>query len=238
MFSNTPIHHEYSESPEPDEAPPASTDVPPLTRRPWHELWSDALFNPSVRTYSDLLNEVDRSGKRVFGWYVATILLGLIITLPVALFFSDLPYVDVLEETMASMLFALFCGLPLAVGLGYVGFLIGVGLSNIVATSIFNGQGTYWDLVFAVACYTFPLSVITNVLSIFTEIPVISCVTIPLTLGLSLYYYVLNVISIQAVHKLKWWEALLSSAFAISVALVLVCGGCVLVIVLLGGATS
>ncbi len=85
-----------------------------------------------------------------------------------------------------------------------LGLLLGASLIQLVARDL-GGVGTYDELVYAIATYSAPLTLIANVLA-----PIPTCVH--LTIPLGLYGLVLQLKAIRTVHGFDWVSAIASLA--------------------------
>ncbi len=151
----------------------------------WHEVWIQALTQPSVATYQSLIQDPQASPKRAYGWVALNALIAFLISAVGTLLWIALGAAEGM-----SRIGGILCGLPIAVVLAVLGLAIMAGVSNLIAR-LFEGEGTYSALVYAFASYLAPLSLISGVLGL---IPVLGGF---LALLPGLYGLVLNVIAVK-----------------------------------------
>ena len=111
-------------------------------------------------------------------------------------------------------------GSQLVVGLRSVlAVVIGAGVTHGIGRAL-GSTGTYSQLVYAMATYLAPWSLITMVVG---SIPLVNYLVLPL----AIYGIVLNVIAVKAANHFGWGKAIAASAAGIVVG-ILVVVGCVL----------
>ncbi len=120
-----------------------------------------------------------------------------------------------LRNTTSGSSFSLILGIPIS-------FFIGQGITYLIAKA-FGGQGTFLRQGYTYLLYYVPITTVSTLLGI---IPVLGSL---LGAALSIYGIVLEVFSIQAVHRLSGGKATLVVLLPVIIAVVL---GCVLFLVL------
>jgi hypothetical protein len=103
-------------------------------------------------------------------------------------------YLDVPARTdIVGVLITLVCGIPVGVVLAVIGFAILSGLLHLVARML-GGTGDYGKLAYMLALVSVPFTLLNSVLA---PIPFVGCLSFLITL----YLFVLQVLSIEAVHQ-------------------------------------
>lgn len=199
----------------------------PAASRSWSDIWISALTKPSVETYEGIISDPDASPNRGYKWVFLAGLVASVVTFLISAVITGLAGADAAEAyglgaLAGGSLLQLFCIAPFAAVMSVIGLIISAGVTQFFASAL-GGTGTYSKLVYALAAYAAPLSLITAVIS---PIPGVNCLAIPL----GFFGLVLNVIANKAVNQFSWGRAIASSVVFIAALLVLVA---VLVIVLL-----
>jgi hypothetical protein len=201
-----------------------SNDVQSVRSLSLSETWIQALTQPSVATYQGIVQDPQASSKRAYGWLASSAALGFLISSISAALWGSLGSGEAPDNASS-----ILCGLPVAVLLVILGVAIMAGLSNLIAR-MFGGEGTYSTLLYGIAAYTAPLSLIGSLIG---AIPIIG---VFLSLLPGLYGLVLNVIAVKAVHKFEWWKAVVSSVVVLLGLAVIVAVVVIMMLVLLGPA--
>lgn len=210
--------------------PPA--EMPP-PQQSFSDIWIKALTQPSVATYEDFVSRPGVSLRRALGWVLVCAFAGSIFSfLGVILTgsFSNLPLDQAPElAELARLPFYLFvCGVPLSAVFAIISLLIVTGITQLVARML-GGTGTFTQLVYAVAAYAAPMSLVTSIVGL---VPIVAC----LNALLGLYGLFLNVVAVKAVHRFDWGRAVISSVALLVVIVVLVACVVVVFLALLGPA--
>lgn len=179
---------------------------------PWYQVWLNALTRPNPATYEDFVSRAGISSGKAYLWVFLAAIGGWALAAPLFLLigfpgFSDPRTAEVLGNT-SSLALALACLIPLAGAMSIVGLIISTGISHLIARAL-GGVGTFTQLIYAVAAYTAPASLITPALSM---VPLVNC----LASLLGFYTLFLNIVAIKAVHRLTWGRAFLSSSLMIA----------------------
>jgi len=203
----------------------------------WPQVWMRALTQPSVVTYEELIRDPGARPGRAYIWVVVASLIEFFVVMLgqlalVGSFGGDLqdalPMIGLLGSSV------LICGAPIVAVLSLLALMISAGISQLVAGAL-GGIGTYSRLVYAIAAYLAPLSIITSVLGLIPFLGV--CLIFPL----GIYAIVLNVIAIKAVNQFDWGKAILSSAAILGMILgiaVVLAAVVILILALLGPAVG
>jgi len=73
---------------------------------------------------------------------------------------------------------------------------------------LFGGTGTYEKLLYAFAAITLPFTIISSILALFSVIPYVGICTGVISIGLSIYVLVLQVMAVKGVNRFDWGPAL------------------------------
>jgi hypothetical protein len=109
---------------------------------------------------------------------------------------------------------------PLAALFSLLLFAFNVGISHWLAKAL-GGDGTYDALAFATAAYFAPSLLLGAIVSMIPYAGVLS-------IALWVYYLLLNVVAVKAVHHFSWGRALVPSA--VLVALNAIAVACVVIV--------
>jgi hypothetical protein len=205
----------------------------PPEELPWFQVWVNALSRPSEATYVELVRDPKASSGRAYLWVFFTsligymfIMLGQFVGLGWSAMFGNSPAMGSGEGG----LLALTCQVPVAAVLSIISLTISAGITQLIAHAL-GGTGSFSKLVYAIAAYLAPLTLISGVLSV---IPFVNLLSIPL----GIYGIVLNVIAVKSVNQFGWGRAVLSSFIIFAFALVLVAVIVIAILALLGPAIN
>lgn len=197
----------------------------PAASLTWSEVWISALTRPSVATFEGFVQDPDATTRRAYNWVFISGLISYAITALGNMVFSA--GTQSTPDTSGT-LGMLICVAPI-VALGSVlGLALSAGITQWIASAL-GGTGTYSKLAYAFAAYLAPLALISGGL---TSIPYLNLLSIPL----SIYGIVLNVIAVKAVHQFSWEKAIASSVLILVAILALVACMVIVVLALLGPA--
>jgi len=209
-------------------------EIPVMTpvKRPFYQLWIDAVTKPTVPSYEGIAAEPDASLGNAALWLFIAMLVGSVLSALIALPFganiaSQLaPLLDnvpaesrdalrtILGGTGGGGIFGLVCGAPIGAVFGFVFYFIGTAIQSWIAR-LFGGTGAFEKFFFVNAAFYAPIFLVTSFIS---NIPLINC----LTIFVSLYALYLNFVSLQAVHKLTSGKAVMVILIPLLVACFLV----------------
>jgi MFS family permease len=184
---------------------------------PWCTVWINALTKPSVPEYQAIVSQPNISIGTASLWVFAASAVGYFLTFAILAILPDLnPFSRELGSANAPGLgfgVVIICLAPVAAAFSLVGLYLTAGISHIVARAL-GGIGTYTQLVYAIAAYSAPISLLATFIGL---IPIVNCLSFPI----GIYALFLNVLSVKAVHRFGWGKAFLSSAFIVAIVLVL-----------------
>ncbi len=182
---------ETNPTPLPSPNPPAETES-----MSWLDIWGYALTKPSTATFEEILKD-PKANRSPFLWVGLASLLGYIIAALLQSLFGSSTLSAVTEQlgsqVNAGSAFASICCAPISAVFAVLGFAISVGIYHLVA-KMFQGEGTYSQLAFAIASFNVPITVVTSVIA---AIPYVQFLAFPI----GIYAIVLTVLAVKAVHK-------------------------------------
>jgi hypothetical protein len=207
----------------------------PPTPSEWFDIWIKAVTNPNVDTYQEIARRADV--KTAYIWLGIAYLISSLISMVIyglsmlVMTSGSGPYGDFGLGAESAGLIVVYgcCGV-----LGYtiVGIAVFSGLtalSNAIAKA-FGGVGDFRQLVYCMAAYIVPVSVVSSVIGLLAQIPCVGALIGLLGIAVSIYAVVLNVIAIMAVHQIETWQAIVSSVAVFALILVIV--ACVVIAIL------
>jgi hypothetical protein len=206
-FNNTPV------------MPPSSQAPGPAG---WLSVWIKAVTKPNEQTFVDITEHPDMSAKTAYIWvFIAGTVSGIFQAFATAIgtatgVGSPLQNIPGLEQYIpqstgsgasfgASLLGGL-CASPIAGLFSIVFFALFVAIIQWIA-KLFGGTGTYEKLLYAFAAITVPVSIVSSLFVLLSTIPYVGICTGLISLGLSIYTLVLNVMAVKAVNRFGWGQA-------------------------------
>lgn len=168
----------------------------------WLDIWGYALTKPATATFTEILQD-PKAKSSPFLWVGLSSLLGYIIGALLQSLFGSNTLSNVSEQLgsriSAGSTFATICCAPVSAVIAVGVFALVVGIYHLVA-KMFQGQGTYSQLAFAMASFQVPLTVISTILA---AIPWISILTIPI----GIYMIILTILAVKATHQFTTGKA-------------------------------
>lgn len=194
----------------------------------WSETWIKAVTEPSEESYTTIVNDPEASPRKAYLWVFITSVIGYALVASLGgLMAAGMLGMRGAGELAGGFFGALVCGGPVVGVISVIGLAIGAGIIQGIAKAL-GGEGTHSQLIYGMASYTAPISLVSSVLSI---IPIVNYLSIPL----SIYGIVLNVIAVKATNKFSWGRAI-GASLGILVLIALIAGVVILVLALLGPA--
>ena len=186
-----------------------------------------------VETFERLAQAPNAGSDTGFLWVFISTLLGYAFSILAQWALASLLNTNSRETLGASLPLSsypllLLCGAPFGAVCAVIGLMISAGITQLIA-GMLGGTGTYSKLVYVLAAYLAPL---TLVLSILSSIPVIKCLTFPI----GIYAIALNVMAIKAVNQFGWGKALASSVLIYIGILLIIAVTVIIILALLGPA--
>lgn len=230
-----PLTYEKPQTPEIKKFTSVDTNLEELDETPgrplmWYEVWWMALTQPNLPAYDTLLRDPMQSMGRTFWWtFLSSIVTWLFVFLWVLInpsFASELNQLRGSTSMAVFVAFGLFVFVFVGAFLNIIFLIINAGFFHLLAKA-FGGIGTFSRVLYLKAAYNAPFSIVSTFVSIITGF--IPCVNFVLPILLLIYYLRLDILSIQAAHRLNGGRSTLVVLFP-TFALCLL--GCVLFILL------
>lgn len=208
-----PLTYEKPNTPEIKKFTSVDTNLEELDERPgrplmWYEVWWMALTQPNLPTYDALLRDPMQSMGRTFWWtFLSSILTWLIIFLNVLInpetrsIFTQMQGATNMAVFFA---FGMFVFVFVGAFVNIILLMINAGFFHLLAKA-FGGIGTFSRVLYLKAAYNAPFSIASTLLSV--VVGFIPCVNLILPILLELYYLRLDILSIQAAHRLNGGRA-------------------------------
>lgn len=197
----------------------------------WSQVFLLALTKPSLDTYTKLIHDPGASANKAYLWlfvggtlaYAIYFVIDLVIGGPFGL-------VDTAPELAGASILVICCA-PVAGILSVIGIAIQAAITQFVSR-LMGGIGTYSQLLYGVAAYSVPISIISVIVSVFAVVSpfVVFCLSLPL----SLYSVVLFITAINAANEFGWGKAILSGIIVPVVLFALISCAVVFILSLLG----
>lgn len=173
-----------------------------LPYQSWYRAWLNVLFKPGKETFLAIVDSSGSNRGRYFLWIFAGSL-GLASSL--AYIFGPMAIGPKASSwRTVSIAEISFQVLTLAIGI-VLGFIV-VSYSLHIFTSMFSGEGTFSQLIYAFAAYQSPLMLI-------IALQLVIVPSLSLTLLILGYGIFLTVIAVHAVKKLDWWGSYIGTLF-------------------------
>lgn len=199
----------------------------PQAAQSWSETWIKAVTQPSEEAYQEIINDPGASTKKANLWVFLAALAGAVISSLLGSMFGSSLLGGQAGVGFAGLFGALICAGPIAGALAVLGLAISSGIIQLIANAL-GGEGTRQQLVYGMAAFLAPISLVSTVIS---GIPLLRI----LSFLLSIYGMVLTVIAVKAVNKLDWGKSVVAS-LGLLLVIVLIAGFVIMVLALLGPA--
>lgn len=199
-----------------------------------------AVLKPSRLTFQKIADDPRASWGRAITWVTLAAIIAFVLQLIVqlatmgmegmaSLYATEIP---VAVSAGGFLMISLLCGTPIVIIAAMLGFVIQVGVSDAFARMMGGLPNQGKAMAMSFAAFIAPLSIVSS------GVGLIPCIGTVISLGLSIYLFVLMVIATQTIHNLGTGKAILANiilpAILFLLAFVLVCG----VLVLLGPAIA
>lgn len=195
------------------------------------QVWIDALTKPNERTYAEMAAAPGASAGKAFLWVFLTSLVSYFFVAVIQLAGFAIGGQESID--LASLLIGWIIAIPLLAVFMVISFIIGTALIQWVA-GLFKGAGTFGQLAYAFGAIWAPVTLISSALSIFYAIPFLGLCLWPVSILLSLYYLVLEVVAVKGVNRFGWGQAV-GSVFIPFLVLVCILAICFIVLLAVAG---
>jgi hypothetical protein len=167
---------------------------------PWYEVWINALFRPSVAVYETILQDIQATPKRAYIWLIISGLINGVITAFV--------------QPPQRRPIVIVVGAPLHAIAAVLFFIVIAGFIQLLA-QVLGGTGTYSKLVYALATFNAPTTIISSLLLL-----------LPYGLGINaafgVYGAILSTIAVKVVHQFEWSKAIVATLPVIILAILII----------------
>jgi len=183
------------------------------------ETWISAVTKPNEGTFAQIVAQPGATAGKAFLWvFLASILTSFTSLIVQAVGFSG--QMDMFREFLPPEIArelpvgaapsigfgTAICGAPVGAIVAVLGFAIWVALVQWIA-KLFGGTGSFDKLAYAFSAIIVPYSVVAAVLSLLGLIPFIGILFGLISLALSIYVIVLEVLAVKAVNGLDTGQA-------------------------------
>ncbi len=188
----------------------------------WLPVWIKAVSQPNEQTFVDITEHPDMSSRTAYIWvFIAGTISGIIqaiaTTVRMAMGlnsqFQQIPGMDQYFPQSTGgggsagvSLIGGLCASPIVGLVSVVLFALIVAIVQWIA-KLFGGTGTYDKLLYAFAAITVPFTIVSSLLALLTVIPYVGICFGILSLGLSIYALVLQVMAVKGVNRFGWGPA-------------------------------
>jgi hypothetical protein len=203
----------------------------------WLPVWIKAVTKPNEQTFIEITEHPDATSKTAFIWmFVAGTFSGVIQAFLQAIYgltgaAQPLP-IPGLEEftqtTGAGDPTAVLVGLAAGLCLSPVAGLVTVVLYAVVVAimqwvaKMFGGVGTFDKLAYAIAAISVPVTLVSMLLALLAAIPYVGLCFSIVSIGVSIYALVLQIMAVKGVNRFGWGQAI-GTVFLPGLAIFLVC---------------
>lgn len=199
------------------------SNMPVMETRPgaagWFQVWMTAVTKPNEQTYVDLTERPDAVSKTAFLWvFIAGTISGILQAVLQAVYAATgtMPQIPGLEQFTQDLaggagnigvrLVTGICLSPVFGAMSVLFFAIIVAVVQWIA-KLFGGAGTFEKLAYAFAAITVPFTLVSSVLALLSVIPFVGLCFSILSIGLSFYAIVLQVMAVKGVNRFGWGAA-------------------------------
>jgi hypothetical protein len=208
-FDNTPIT-------------PSSSGTPGPVG--WVQTWIKAVSQPKEQTFIDISESPEAQPRTAYIWIfvigtLSTIVSGIVQMVIMAMSQGDARSAG---SVVGSALVGVVCGSPIVGGISVLFFALWTAIVQWIA-KLFGGTGTYDKLVYAVASFSVPISLITMLLVPFNAIPILGICTGLVSALIGFYSLFLQITAVKAINRFGWGQAA-GSVLLPSIVIIVFCG--------------
>jgi len=186
--------------------------VPDSGPTPFYQTWITALTKPNEQTYAALVKSPDANANKAYLWLFLTALLNFIFAALVqgAIMRNTLQQfgegADFLSNGFGSSIIAVICGAPIGAVIYVLFFAITTAIVQWIA-KMFNGQGSYNQLVYAFGAILAPYMLVSCVLTLLSAIPYVGFCFSAIAGIAGIYILVLEIMAVKGVNQFSWGAA-------------------------------
>ena len=179
----------------------------------WVSVWRDALTKPSDLTFARIAQSPNAKLTTALLWvFLGSLVNALFASLVEGAIFRQFMQNsnfggNAFPRAAGGGLVAAICGAPIAAIISVVGFVIFVGVVQLLAR-MFGGRGTFEQLAYATAAIVAPFSLVNSVLTLLSAIPFAGLCFGFVSLLAVLYVVALEVMAVKGVNGFGWGPAL------------------------------
>ncbi len=189
----------------------------------WMQVWMKAVTRPNEQTFVELTEGPQAVSKTAFIWVfiagtVSGIFQAILRSIYMATGTASQLTIPGLEQYMPAggsgdvasagvSLITSICLSPVAGLVSVLFFALGTAIVQWIA-KMFGGIGTFDKLAYATAAITVPFTLVSSVLALLTAIPYVGACFGIVSLGLSIYAVVLQVMAVKGVNRFGWGPAI------------------------------
>ena len=169
----------------------------------WIDIWIKALTQPSEESYVEIINDPQASSKKANTWVFLAAFVAFVISILFGAVFSTDLYGGIGGLGFGWIFGTMICAGPVSGVFAVLGLIISSGIIQAIAKAL-GGEGEREQLVFVMAAYVAPISLISTFIGSIPYVSILGWVV-------SIYAFVLNVIAVKATNKFSWGKAIASS---------------------------
>jgi len=209
-------------------------DSTPPAPESFYQTWIKAITKSNERTFAEIANSPDAGPNKAYLWvFLSSLASFFLVMLTFTLGTSSSQYGVDISSMMGGSVIALLCAAPIGAAVMVLFFALDIAIIQWVA-KMFKGTGSYNQLVYAVAAFSAPISLVSGVISSLSTIPSIGLCFSVISFGVGIYAIVLMVMAVKGVNKFGWGEAV-GSVLLPGIVIGLLCGCLVIGILMLLG---
>lgn len=193
----------------------------------WFSIWMEAVTKPNEQTYAKIASSPNAKTSTAFLWvfisslisfFVASLVQGAIM----GQMMQEIGVEGFSGGGIGTTLIIAICGAPVGAIFSVLVFAIFTGVVQWVA-KMFGGTGTFEQLAYVFAAITVPFTLVGAVLTLLGAIPYVGFCFGILSILVSLYVIVLEIMAVKGVNQFSWGAAI-GSIFIPGLVIVFVCG--------------
>lgn len=178
----------------------------------WFSVWMKVITKPNEQTFVDLANSSNAKATTAYLW----VFIGSLVSFFFASLVQGAMMANVLQSAgvesdaistgLGGGFLTALCGAPIGAVISVVMFAVVTAIVQWIA-KMFGGRGTFDQLAYALAAIYTPFSLVGGLLTLLAAIPFVGLCFSILSLLLSLYLLVLQVMAVKSVNQFGWGQA-------------------------------